>query len=149
MNNGDNAWVTVNGDFWSLVRWFANDFYEWRTIFVVTREVLCQWFFTSDEVTSENHWQITSRVTKKSLLTVTNALFYSLHAFSVWNTPFRHKQSSFAHFAFDAKDGLFWINIVTSSQLICDVMRTRSTGHCDVTFVDCSCTHNWHKGDLR
>ena len=36
--------------------------------------------FTSDEVTSENHWQITSRVTKKSLLTVTNVLFHFLHA---------------------------------------------------------------------
>ena len=37
---------------------------------------------TSDEVTSENHWQITSRVTKKSLFTVTNVLFYFLHAIS-------------------------------------------------------------------
>ena len=36
--------------------------------------------FTSDEVTSENHWQIASRVTKKSLFTVTNVLFYFLHA---------------------------------------------------------------------
>ena len=34
--------------------------------------------FTSDEVTSENHWQITSRVTKKSLFPVTNVLFYFL-----------------------------------------------------------------------
>ena len=34
--------------------------------------------FTSDEVTSENHWQITSRVTEKSLFTVTNVLFYFL-----------------------------------------------------------------------
>ena len=30
-------------------------------------------------VTSENHWQITSRVTKKSLFTVTNVLFYFFH----------------------------------------------------------------------
>ena len=36
--------------------------------------------FTSDEVTSENHWQITSRVTKTALFTVTNVLFYFLHA---------------------------------------------------------------------
>ena len=36
--------------------------------------------FKSDEVTSENHWQIASRVTQKSLFTVTNVLFYSLHA---------------------------------------------------------------------
>ena len=31
-------------------------------------------------VTSENHWQITSRVTKISLFLVTNVLFYFLHA---------------------------------------------------------------------
>ena len=36
--------------------------------------------FTSDEVTSENHWQITSRVTNKSLFMVMNVLFYFLHA---------------------------------------------------------------------
>ena len=35
--------------------------------------------FTSDEVTNENHWQITSRVTKKSLFTVTNVLFFIYH----------------------------------------------------------------------
>ena len=54
--------------------------------------------------------------------------FISYTLFYVLNTPFRHKQSSIAHFAIDTKDGLFWINIVTSSQLICDVMRTRGTG---------------------
>ena len=36
--------------------------------------------FMSDEVTSENHWQITSRVTRKSLFMVTNVLFYFLQA---------------------------------------------------------------------
>ena len=36
--------------------------------------------FTTDEVTSENHWQIASRVTQKSLFTVTNVLLYFLHA---------------------------------------------------------------------
>ena len=32
--------------------------------------------FTRDFVTRENHWQITSLVTKKSLFTVTHALFF-------------------------------------------------------------------------
>ena len=27
----NNAWVTVNNDCWSRVRWFANDFHEWRS----------------------------------------------------------------------------------------------------------------------
>ena len=34
VSNGDiknKAWVTVNNDFWSRVRWFANDFHEWRS----------------------------------------------------------------------------------------------------------------------
>ena len=28
----NNAWVTANNEFWSWVRWFANAFYEWRSI---------------------------------------------------------------------------------------------------------------------
>ena len=53
----NNAWVTVNNDFFG---------HEWGDLPMI---------FTSDEVTSENHWQITSRVTKNSLFTVTNELF--------------------------------------------------------------------------
>ena len=48
-------WITILG---SRVRRFAN------------------YFLTSDEVTSENHWQIASRVTPKSLVTVTHVLLY-------------------------------------------------------------------------
>ena len=36
------------------------------------------------------------------------------------NTLFGYKQSSIAHFAIVTKDGLFWLNIVTSSQMISD-----------------------------
>ena len=66
----NNTFVTVNNDFW------------------VTRDAICQWFsrvtswcdlpmiFTSNFVTRENHWQIASRVTQKSLFTVTHALFF-------------------------------------------------------------------------
>ena len=42
---------------------------------LVTGHVICQW---SLEVMSENHWQITSWVTKKSSFTLMNALFYFL-----------------------------------------------------------------------
>ena len=38
--------------------------------------------FTSNEATSENHWQITPWVTQKLLFTVTNVLFYFLHTIS-------------------------------------------------------------------
>ena len=58
----NNAWVTVNNDFLG---------HEWGDLPKI---------FTSDEVTSENHWQIASRVTQKSLFTVTNASFYFLYA---------------------------------------------------------------------
>ena len=71
-------WITIFG---SRVRRFANDFHEWRRTvnndFWVTSEAICQWFSL---VTSENHWQIASLVTQKSLFTVTNVLFYFLHA---------------------------------------------------------------------
>ena len=64
--------------------------------------------FTNDEVTSENHWQIASRVTPKPLFTVTNALFYFLHAILCpEHTILLKKQSSIAHFATVAKDGRF------------------------------------------
>ena len=38
--------------------------------------------FTSDEATSENYWQITSRGPPKQLFEVTHVLFYFLHAVS-------------------------------------------------------------------
>ena len=47
----------MNNDFWSRVRWFASG-------------------FPNDEVKSEDHWQITTRV--KSLFTVTNYFFLFL-----------------------------------------------------------------------
>ena len=79
--------------------------------------------FTSDEVTSENHWQIASRVTQKSLFTVTNVLFYFLHAVWCLEHTIPLKQLSSTEFAIVAKDSLFWSSIVTSPQLIYDVTR--------------------------
>ena len=58
----NNAWVTMNNDFLG---------HEWGDLPII---------FTSDKVTSENCWQIASRVTQKSLFMVTNVLFYFLHA---------------------------------------------------------------------
>ena len=45
--------------------------------------------FTSDEVTSENHWQIASRVTQKIVIHGTECiiLFLTRH-FMSWNTQF-------------------------------------------------------------
>ena len=88
--------------------------------------------FTSDEVTGENHLQIASLVTKKSLITAKNISFYSLHAIFVLNTQFRLKQLSIADFAIVVNDGLFWLSIVTSPHLICDVTRRQGTGISDL-----------------
>ena len=110
-------WITIFG---SQVRRFANDFHEWRS-----HEWTC--------------WQIASWVTQKSVFMVTNVSFYFLHAILRHEHTIPLKQLLFADFAIVAKDGLFWLNIVTSPQLICDVPRTWY-GHCHVTFVDCSCS---------
>ena len=113
----NNAWVAVNNDF------------------LVMSGVICQWFsrVMKSRVKIIGHsWKsLANHLTsdQKSLFTVTNVLIYFLLAiFFILNIPFRYKQSSIAHFAIVARDGLFWLDIVMSSQLICDVTRTRGTG---------------------
>ena len=69
-----------------------------------------------------------SRVTQKSLFTVTNILFYFLHAILCPWTHNSVKKVTIADFAIVAKDGLFWFSIVMSLQLFCGVTRTRVTG---------------------
>ena len=75
--------------------------------------------------------------------------FISYTLFYILNTTFRNQNSPIAHFAIDAKDGLFWINIVTSSQLICDVMRTRGTGIMTSYSSIVLARTNWRKDDLH
>ena len=97
-------WITILG---SRVRRFANHFHEWRSH---------EWKSLANRITSdpkivifvtrENYWQIASLVTPKSLFTVTNVLFYFLHA--IW-CPWTHnspKQLSNANFAIATKDSL-------------------------------------------
>ena len=76
-------------------------------------------------------------------------LFISYTLFYVLNTPFLCKQSSIAHFAIVHNDGLFWLNIVTSSQLICDVTRTGGTGIVTSYSSIVIARANWRKGDLH
>ena len=69
--------------------------------------------FTSDEV--ENHWQIASRVTQKSLITVTNVLFYFLHAILYpEHTILLKTIIDRSYRSTVAKDGRFLFSIVTS-----------------------------------
>ena len=98
----NNAWVTANNNFWV-------DLSQWGDLPKI---------FTSDEVTSENHWQIASRVTQKSLFTVTNLLFYFLHAILC------------------PEHTILLKTIIDRSFRNCRQGRSFLTQHCDVTIVD-------------
>ena len=67
--------------------------------------------------------------------------------FYVLNTPFYYKQSWNTHFAIVAKDGLFWLNIVTLLQLSCEI--TRGTGIVTSYSLIVLARANWRKGDLH
>ena len=127
----NNAWVTVNNDFLSRVRRFGNDFHEWQSH---------EWVKIIAE--SPREWQ-------KSLFTVTNLLFYFLHAILCHEHTNPLRTLMGAHFAIVAKDGLFWSSIVTSPHLICDVMRTRNTGIVTSYLFIVIARANWRKGDLH
>ena len=75
--------------------------------------------------------------------------FISYTIFYVMNTQFHRKQLSIADFAIVAKDGLFWLSIVTSPQLICDVTRTPDTGIVTSYSSIVIARANWRKGDLH
>ena len=105
--------------------------------------------FWSEEVTSENYWQIASQVTQKSLFRVTNVLFYFLHAILC---PWPHnsaKKISIADLAIVAKDCLFWFSIMMSLQLIFDVTGMRVTGIVTSYLSIVLARANWRKGDLH
>ena len=75
--------------------------------------------------------------------------FISYTLFYVLNTQFRWKQLPIADFAIVAKDGLFWLTIVTSPLLICDVTRTTDTGIVTSYSLIVMARANWHKDDLH
>ena len=105
--------------------------------------------FLYDKVTSENHWQIASWVTQKSLFTVTNVLFYFLHVIQCPEQTIPLKQWQIAHFAIVAKDGLFWFGTVMSQQLICDVTWAWGTGIVTSYSSIVLARANWCKGNLH
>ena len=95
--------------------------------------------FTSD-VTRENHCRIVSWMTT-SVFTVTHTLFYFLHAIICPDREQKPaKQSSMAPFAIFSIDGIFWLGIATSPQFNLWRQAKARYWHCDVIFVDCSCT---------
>ena len=98
---------------------------------------------------TENHWQISSRVTHELLFTVTNVSFYFLHAIWCPEQTIPLKRLSIIDFAIVAKDGLFWRSIVMSPWLIWDIMGTWGTGIVTSYLLIVLTYANWHKGDLH
>ena len=145
----NNAWVTVNNDFLSRVRRFDNDFHEWRSH---------EWKSLPNRLTSDKNcyllrhsWKsLSNRLTidKKSLFTVTNVLFYFLHAI-LCHEHANPLKTIIERFAIVAKGGIFWLSIVTSPQLICDVTRTRETGIVTSYSSIVIARANWRKCDLH
>ena len=127
----NNAWVTVNSNF------------------VVTSEVILQWFsrVTKSRVKIigklPHEWPQNHYSWWRMYYYISNMLFHVL------NTPFPYKQASISHFAMVTNDGLFWLNIVTSSQLICDITRTRGTGIVTSYSWIVLARANWCKADLH
>ena len=85
-------WITI---FWSRVRWFVNDFHEWRSH---------EWKSLANHIT----------IDQKVVIHGNELLFYFLHAILCPEHTIPLKQSSIAYFVIVAKDGLFWLTIVTS-----------------------------------
>ena len=102
----------------------------WITIFLVTSQAICQWFSLGTEVTSENHWQIASGVTPNNryLSIVMNVLFYFLQAILCPEHTVPLKAIIDRSFRHCHRGRFFWLSIVSSPQLICDVTLTRATG---------------------
>ena len=93
--------------------------------------------FTSDEVTSQSNRimsdpKIVIRGNECIILFLTHYLMSCTHNFTKKN----YRSLISPYFAIVSKDGLFWLSIVTSPQLICDVTR-----NCEVI--------SWGKGDLH
>ena len=121
-------WITILG---SRVRRFANDCHEWQNH---------EWKSLANRLTSDPKIVIHG---KKCII-----LFLTRYSMS-WVHNSARKQLSIADFAIDAADGLFWICIVTSPQLICDVTRTHSAGIVTSYSPIVAARANWRKIDLH
>ena len=132
MDIKNNAWVTVNNDFLSRVGRFGIDFHEWRSH---------EWKSLPNRLTSDK--KIVIHGNECIILFLTRYFMSSTH-----KSP-KKKLSSSADFAIVAKGGLFWLGIVTSPQLICDVTRRRHTGIVTSYSSIVIARANWRKGDLH
>ena len=120
----------------------------WTTIFLVTRDVICLWFslVTSFvKITGKTHheWpKIVIHGNESIILCITRYIMS-------WTHKYVEKPSSIVHFAIYAKEGLFWLSIVTSPHLIWDVTRTRGTSIMTSSSSIVLARANWRKSDLH
>ena len=108
------------------MRWFGNDFHKW---------------WSHMQKSLPYNWQ------KNSLFKLMNISFY------FWYPTLCHKHknllSSIAHFAIVTNDGLFWLSIVASPQLIYDIQWMRETGIVTSYSLIVIAHANWCKGNLH
>ena len=104
--------------------------------------------FATDKVTSENHWQITSRVTKKIIIHGSECIILFLTSyFMPWthNSTINNNQLLILQ---------WWPRMVCSDlelwrHTTVDLWRQMNARYCDVKFVDCFCTRKRCKGNLH
>ena len=105
----NNAWVTVTNDFWvtsvAICQYFEWRIHEWKS--------LAKGFTSDPKIIIHSNECI---------------ILFLLCSFMSWTHNSAKNKSSIPHSAIVAKDGIFWLSIVTSPQLICDVTRMWGTG---------------------
>ena len=120
-------WITIFG---SWVRRFANIFHEWQSH---------SWKSLGNSFTSD----------PKIVIQVNECIILFLTCyFMFWTHNSAKKQFSIPDFPIVAKDGLFWLSIVTSPELICDITRMWGTGIVTSYSSIVLARANWCKCDL-
>ena len=109
---------------------FANNFHESRSH---------EWKSLANRITGDT----------KIVIHGNECIIYFLNAILCPEHTILLKQLSIADFAIVTKDGLLWLSIVTSPQLICDVTRTWGTGIVTSYSSIVLAREKWHKGDLH
>ena len=88
------------------------------------------------------------KIISKWLKTLLRVIYASFHFSLLFFSPGHKicwKQTWITHFASVAKDGLFWLHIMTSPQLTCDVMWMQGTGIVTSYLSIVIACANWHK----
>ena len=126
----NNAWIAMNNDYEVTSEVLCPSFHEWR----------------SHELKSlKNHITSDQKIVihgKECIIIFLTCNICSEHSIPLETTIDRS-------FAIVAKEGILWLSIVTSRQLLCDVTWTRGTSIVTSYSSIVLPRTNWHKGDLQ